>query len=49
MKIIIQHPEKIEILKYKKLNYKKIIINLSLFVVYIIFCCFLLHKICLFF
>ena len=51
MKVIITHPEKIEILRSKpeNINYKKILICLILFIIYIIGCCYLLSKACLIF
>ena len=49
MKIIINHAEKIEIIKPKKpINFIKISLCLFLFVVYMVGCCLLLNKLCSF-
>ena len=51
MKIIVTHPERIEILRSKtqNINYKKISICLILFIIYVVACCYLLNKACLIF
>ena len=51
MKVIITHPERIEILRSRpqNINYKKILICLILFIIYVIGCCYLLNKACLIF